>query len=472
MFRMVRRASAAVALALAIAGCSAVGGAAPAAAGRPAAPIATIMNVAAVSPTAASLAQRLTVTSISLPARLGYLQQGYNELPEWTRVDTATAPDGTAWVAWPAANGIHVTPLTAALTRQGPDTVIAGAQEVSGLVAFDNGFTVLTRVPDTNKWHETAAALISYRNGKRVFETRLTSAADDDTAPVLDGALAWNGREYGAYFVIHGAGGPANGHFGDTLMYVSASGKVLSGGWPWGCSHNEGIALSPGANGEFPSLCLDDWRSGLFVSTGIGAPDNAPVLQREQCWAGYCGGTFPDNSGDLVKLSNGHYAVAWASRGALSAKLNPADPSGRGWLVTPRWKTHQVALHFMSNGATPSGGTIYLTDAPGTDHVNVHLAPYGHAGLLVSWETVSDVTCAAGTCGGTFTGTHVELINYSGKVVSPAVVIPAHISGDIAVLPNGNLTWAYVAATPDDGTALGTSPSTETLRIATLGLAT
>jgi hypothetical protein len=465
MFRKFRAVAAGGSLVLAVAGCSAAGSGAP----PEAVSSAAIANVAAVATTpAATVAQRLTSSRISLPVRLSYLQAGYNDLPEWTRVDVAAAPNGTAWVAWPAANGIHVTPLTAALTRSGPDTVIAGTQEVSGLVAFDNGFTVLTRVPDTNKWHETAAALISYRNGKRAFETRLTSAADDDTAPVLDGALAWNGQEYGAYFVIHGAGGFADGHFGDTLIYVSASGKVLPGGWPWGCSHNEGIALAAGPNGDFPSLCLDDWRSGLFVSTAIGAPDNAPVLQREQCWAGYCGGTFPDNSGDLVRLTNGHYAVAWASRGAIAATKNPADPTGRGWIVTPRWQTHQVAIHFLSNASTPSGSTIYLTDDPSTDHINIHLAPYGSGKLLVTWETVSHATCAAGTCTGTFTGTHAEVISYTGTVLSPAVVIPAHISGSIAVLPGGDLAWAYVAATPDDHTALSTSPVTTTLQIARL----
>ena len=72
-------------------------------------------------------------------------------------------------------------------------------------------------------------------------------------------------------------------------------------------------------------------RSGLFVSTGIGAPDVAPVVQREQCWAGYCGGTFPSRTGDLVKSATGRYATAFASRGAASAKKNPADSSGRGW---------------------------------------------------------------------------------------------------------------------------------------------
>jgi hypothetical protein len=300
MFRVVRQATAGptvtavagatalVSLALALAGCSNLSANAGEGTAADAAPTAAIANVAATAPatptqrlTATGLAARLTTTRVSLPARLGYLQPGYNNLPEWTRVDVATAPDGTAWAAWPAADGIHVTPLNTAGARKANDIVIKGTTEVSGLVAFNNGFTLLTRVPDQNKWHETAAALISYRNGKRVFETRLTSAATDDTAPVLDGALAWNGQEYGAYFVVHGAGGPADGHFGDKLVYVSAAGRIRGGGWPWGCSHNEGVALSPGPTGKFPSLCLDDWRSGLFVSTGIGAPDNAPVLQRE-----------------------------------------------------------------------------------------------------------------------------------------------------------------------------------------------
>ncbi len=463
MFRVVRTVTAVVSLAVGLASCSAVGGGVDALA-----PATSVADVGAI--TTGLTVSQLTTTKIKLPTSLRYLQQGYNELPEWRRVDLATAPDGTAWAAWPAANGVHVTPLSAGLTRRGADTVIPGTSEVSGLVAFDNGFTLLTRVPDSNKWHETAAALISYRIGKRAFETRLTGTASHDTAPVLDGALAWNGKEYGAYFVIHGAGGFADGHFGDKLVYLSAAGKIRAGGWAWGCSHNEGIALTAGPNGAFPSLCGDDWRSGIFVSTGIGAPDNAPVIQREQCWAGYCGGTFPQNSGDLVKLTNGQYAVAWASRGAVKAVKNPADASGRGWLVTPRWSTHQVAVHFLGTASKPRGSTIYLTSNSATDHVNVHLAPYGRTGLLVSWESVSSAKCSAGTCTGTFSGTHIEVISYAGKVLDPAITIPAHISGTIAVLPKGNLAWAYVAATPNYRTALGASPATTTLRIARLAI--
>jgi hypothetical protein len=407
---------------------------------------------------------------VTLPASLNYLTSGYNGTAEWTRVDTEAAPDGTFQVAWPAADGIHVTPLTAAGVRRGADVVVPGAQEVGGLVAHDDGFALLTRVPDQNKWGDTAAALIRYRDGKPVFTTRLTGSASNDTAPVLGSQLKWDGSRYGAYFIVHGAGGFADGHYGDKLVYVSGSGAVLHGGWTWGCSHNEGIALYPETSGPFTSLCFDDWRSGLFVSTGIGAPDEAPVIQREQCWAGYCGGTFPGNAGAIVKSASGRYATAFASRGAASAGKNPADSSGRGWSVTSKTATHQVVVAFLKNGSTPSGSPVALTDEPGVDHVNVRIAPLGTDKLLVSWESVADASCNAGTCSGHFTGTHLRVVDWTGKAVGPDQVVGARIAGDIAAMPDGSLLWAYASATPGYGGPLSSNPATKTLVVARYGL--
>lgn len=54
-----------------------------------------------------------------------------------------------------------------------------------------------------------------------------------------------------------------------SLWWLEAAGEL-----------SEGIALHAEASGPFTSLCFDDWRSGLFVSTGIGAPDQAPALAR------------------------------------------------------------------------------------------------------------------------------------------------------------------------------------------------
>ncbi|MFF5183096.1 hypothetical protein ACFY30_04800 [Streptomyces sp. NPDC000345] len=410
-----------------------------------------------------------TTTAVALGAKFPYLSAGYNNTREWTRTATAVAPDGTLRVAWPAADGVHVTPLTAAGKRSGADTVVKGAKEVGGLVAHDDGFALLTRVPDTNKWKETAAAIVRYTNGKQTFRTKLTGTASHDTAPLLDGQLTWNGSKYGAYFVVHGAGGFADGHYGDKLTYLSAKGTKLSGGWSWGCSHNEGIALHAETSGAFTSLCFDDWRSGLFVTTGIGAPDTAPVVQREQCWAGYCGGTFPGRTGDLVKSSTGRYATAFASRGAASAKKNPDDSSGRGWTVKPKTSTHQVAVAFMKNRTSGPGKAVRLTKAAGTENVNVHLAPYGKDRLLLSWESLKNAKCAEGTCTGTFTGTHLRLIDWNGTFRSADRVVSTRITGDLAVLKDGTLTWAYAPVTPTYTKALtGASPTTTTLRIARL----
>jgi len=419
-----------------------------------------------------SLSADLSSTTVSLDASTSYLQSGYNELPEWTRIDTQAAPNGDVYVAWQASGSIHVTPLNESGQRTGADIVVGGAQEVGGLVALDDGFALLTRMADTqsNIWNETAAYLVRYSaSGSRLWSTKLTGTSTDDTAPVLDGALAWDGTRFGAYFVIHGAGGPASGHYGDTLIYLTAGGSVepaSDGGWSWGCSHNEGIALAPIAGQSFAAECYDDWRSGLFVATGIGAPDNAPVIQRSQCWAGYCGGIL----GGLVQSPSGRFATLFSSRGEASEELNPADSSGRGWTVTSVWNTHQVAVDFLNSAATePTGSPIYLTDDPSTDHVNPRIAPYGSSDYLVSWESVSDASCDAGTCTGTFSGTHIRVLSSSGSFLTADLVVPEHVAGAIAVLPNGSLMWAGPTATPSYSSALsGSGPTANQLTIAIL----
>ena len=55
-----------------------------------------------------------TATAVALPAKFPYLSAGYNNTREWTRTATAVAPNGTLRVAWPATDGVHVTPLSGA----------------------------------------------------------------------------------------------------------------------------------------------------------------------------------------------------------------------------------------------------------------------------------------------------------------------------------------------------------------------
>jgi hypothetical protein len=66
-------------------------------------------------------------------------------------------------------------------------------------------------------------------------------------------------------------------------------------------------------------------------------------------------------------------------------------------------------------------------------------------------------------------GTHLRLIDWNGAFQSADKVVRARISGDIAALPDGSLTWAYTPVTPSCTSALtGASPTTTTLRIARL----
>jgi hypothetical protein len=204
---------------------------------------------------------------LGLGTSYSYMQAGYDELPQWKRIDTEAAPNGSVRLSWQGVDGIRVTPLTSAGVRAGSDVIVPGAREVGRLVALNDGF-----------------------------------------------------------------------------------------------------ALWSVASGPFASLCGDDWRSGIFVSTGIGAPDEAPVVERAQCWAGYCGSVL----GGLVRSPGGRYAAVFVSRGDASA----------------------------------------------------------------------------GTCKGAFAGTHLRVIGGSGHFVTADLLVPAHIGGDAAVLPNGSLMWAGAAASP------------------------
>ncbi|WP_254401088.1 hypothetical protein [Streptomyces sp. AC555_RSS877] len=80
---------------------------------------------------------------------------------------------------------------------------------------------------------------------------------------------------------------------------------------------------------------------------------------------------------------------------------------------------------------------------------------------------LKNAKCASGTCTGTFTGTHLRLIDWNGKFQSADKVVAARMTGDIAVQKDGTLMWAYVPVTPSYATALtGASPASTSLRIA------
>jgi len=215
----------------------------------------------------------LSTAKVALGTSYSYPQSGYNEVPQWQRIDTAAAPDGHLIVAWQGADGIHVTPLDRSGQRTGADAVVPQAREVSGLVAFND----------------------------------------------------------------------------------------------------------------------------------------------------------------------------------------PADSSGRGWSVTSKWSTHQVAVSFLGNASTPSGSPMYLTTDTGDDHVDARIVPYGAHDFLVSWETVTNARCSAGTCTGTFAGTHVRVVDGDGRFLTPDLVVQTPFAGDPATLPDGSIAWAGPSRSASAGVGATTS---------------
>jgi hypothetical protein len=87
--------------------------------------------------------------------------------------------------------------------------------------------------------------------------------------------------------------------------------------------------------------------------------------------------------------------------------------------------------------------------------------------LLVSWESITDASCANGTCTGHFAGTHLRVVSRSGRTVGPDIVGPDTVVN--AHIADGSLVWAFAQATLDDSGPLnGSGPTTTTLTIAHL----
>ncbi|WP_157597406.1 PT domain-containing protein [Streptacidiphilus rugosus] len=373
------------------------------------------------------IAANISVSTIKLSSAFSYLSPNGNGMPQWTRTVTAVAPDGMLEVAWQAANSVHVTPVDRRLRRTGPDVVITGAHEIGGLVAFDNGFALLTRVADHNRWGETAAALIRVRNGHIAFAVKLTGAAGHDTAPMLDGKLSWNGSRYAALFTVHGAGGSRNGRWGEKMVYVSDSGQMLSGGHEWNCRGDMGRTL--GWSGSWAAYnCYDD---GSATGSAMASGD------------------------DMVQTGRGSWVTALSAQGPVSSRANSLT-----WNAAPRWSTDQAVLFFVDS-ARHTARSVVLTSTPGTANVNVHVAPYGRSALLVTWESVRR---------GAFTGTHFRLIDLTGRFLTPDLVLTVHVSGPLTVLANGDLVWAFVRQTPVYGHRMHRWPTVTSLFLARLHL--
>ncbi|RUS15944.1 hypothetical protein BC937DRAFT_91776 [Endogone sp. FLAS-F59071] len=427
---------------------------------------------------------------LTLGSSFNYIIPGYNGIAHHRRTPFAVAPNGNSYVAYLVDDGhVHVQQLDKNLKAVGAEVKVSG-YEASGLVAHNDGFALLTRQNASTPNGETVATLVRVKGTTIAWDVALNGPTHAVTgwgtsSDVLDGDLTWNGQYYGAYFIVHGYEGGAQGHYGDSIEYVNANGQIYTGPYSnnWGCSHNEGIAILETQQLPFLTLCSNDWHTGIFLNTDTRSM-SGPKISNDQTWAGYGGEPFGGEGGsysNVAPFENGRYIVAWQTRGA---KLVSTDAQDNTVLdVTARWDVHNVAISILKNKSTPlatvpltSGGAgdtnvNWITKTAIVDHVNVRVAAYGKNQAVVTWEQVINPECSAGTCTGKFVGTYFQLVDSNGaKVGSPLLTTKVTVAGDMRVMPNGDIVWPYVNVQWDPS-AQGTPAYTNTLSFARLTVA-
>lgn len=425
---------------------------------EPAVPIAgrappSIVVQAPQSPAAcpATLAERLTTTTIELEADIRYKAAGHEGFPMDERIAFSVAPSGRAYVGWieNATGRVRVTPLDEGLTRDGPDVLVDG-DDIGGLIAHEDGFALLTRRADpgemlrdpTDGSPAKAAALVRYREGRELFSVPLTGTdsitreaeprARDCAAGFLYGRLGWNGSKYGAYFLVRGCGGDPHGtSSGDKMVYADAAGAFLPGGWSFSCTDNQGLRLWPERD-SFTSVCFS--ASSRFAGLNL-VTDGRPALPlgAELIANGYVTGQF----GSLVKLGDGSYIVGWQSRGVGDARAGSLRIK----------KATDIALIRLDAERAPLSDKQWLFETSDSAESNLHFANYGPDRVLVVWDTLQEPECSYAMCFGKYGGTLAGLIDHDGQLLSPPALLSAvpNTGEDIMVFPNGDLGWAYVA---------------------------
>lgn len=431
-----------------------------------------------------SLAARLSVTNVDLDSDVSYKRAGIQGFPLDDRIAFTPAPDGTAYVAWNDAdvpNTVHVTPLTAALMRGGDDTLIDGT-DVGGIAAREDGFALLTVQPDPgqrlaftpgSRDSGLAIMLVRYRAGREMFSVPLTGTASvtakndpnarDCSPGYLYSRLAWNGAKYGAYFMTHACEGDphvlpssdprAMWNNGDKLVYVDDTGAGLRGGRNWICSQDQGLRMWPGPD-VFTPVCLADLTPAMGLNVVM--EDQPPVLlSAEAAGPNWCSGQL----GSVIGFPDGTFAIGFLSRDVGATPDAPSRP------------TPDIALLRLDTDRALIAPKRWLVETPAIAETNLHLAPYGAARILMTWDSIENPTCNAQVCFGSYGGTYARLIDRDGNQLTEDTMIRTvpNTGDDMSVLPNGDVAWAYVADSTRDYQPLSASkPAKSRISIARL----
>ncbi|KAG9831189.1 hypothetical protein KCV05_g13244, partial [Aureobasidium melanogenum] len=443
------------------------------------------------------------INSLELDYSFNPVKEAYwTNLPHHRRTPFALSPDGSrAFLAYldDSETDVHiqrVDPKTFAAV--GNAVTVKGGKEAGGLVAHNDGFALLTNealpsgTANAPAGSTPVPVLYRYTEGEQTFRTFLGGPGVHESdglsaSPDLNGDLVYSEQAglYGAYFVVTDYSGWAEGHFGDSVQYVSTNGslKTLPESSAWGCSHNTGIAFEAADAVPFASICAED-QGDIWLNTNNRGMDLSGVkISNENTTNGAGGESMGGMSGSYSNLARfqgeDSYIFSWVSRGAVDLYENTW--MGKGYVSSyNRTNGRNVAIATFSDKQTMDGEQAssvvgakdgdsqvnWLTTGT-ADCSNAHVATFDASNALVTWEQIDKPQCdnVAMGCQGEFSGSYFQLVNKGEKIGQPIQSMDTYVAGDMVTMGDGRICWPYVNMTWRlDGTAgqYGSLPSSTT----------
>jgi hypothetical protein len=312
------------------------------------------------------LAGRITTSTIDVSSQPYISGYGFDTSP----AILGPTPSGGSKLAWADFSGtVHVTALDANDQHTGTDATLT-ADEVHGLVAQDDGTTVLVKHGDVMALeHLDSTGSVTF-NTPIVGGNDHTASGDKwvDSWP-HEGRIAWSGSTYAVYFGHTQNWGAEGNHQGDLYYDYDNNGSRTGDNWDWGCSHSLDVRLALSGS-TFGAICLGD----CYPGGGIWFNHNTA----EATINGTCTGFSDGQLGTMVADGSGFAFVYTAKNGAnTDVHFRVVDSGGGGILDQLITNTDGVdetlpnLAHYGSNFIVgySASSAYYLVEIDGSGNV-------------------------------------------------------------------------------------------------------
>jgi len=389
---------------------------------------------------------------------------------QWCPVIVANDPQGGLWIAWPmSAGGSNIQHLNDELLPDREQIKLPTSRLV-GMLGHDDGSLVYTWW-DFQLNAEFGVDLYIKRvatDGKVLFDTKFRgdpgSGLEYVKRPVgiwghpnWQGAtipIAFNGKQYGLFYVILQKFPEPSCHTGDEFVAVDLTGKVdEKSRSTWNASHSFWMSTVAGRDGHFYGITMaDPWP---YSAVRMGAYSKKPVKQDI---------LFPRKPAGLSTRISA--AFTWEAGFAMAvASSVPREVEDLKTYDDTLYKSkvkgpgsYPVLLRFDETGQ--KAAATYLTQEPINDLV-VSGGRLGQNNAVVLWG--HGPTADKGAVFGVYS-VQLTVVSGAGEILQAPIEVKAPLTwqSDPATLSNGDLVWGGIA---DDWTPVDDAKKLYVVRV-------